>query len=89
MDRLNQSVSGIDRKLQSGNEPVSGESGQGTAEQPFDQGNAEGTPLTAPSMIVTVVASSPIERKSIECLPCVTMLPDSLSPFDAYSPTSI
>lgn len=48
MDRFNQSVSEIDRKLQSGNEPVSGESGQGTAEQPFDQGNAEGASAIVP-----------------------------------------
>lgn len=31
-----------DASLKSGEEPVSGQKGQGTAEEPYDQGNAEG-----------------------------------------------
>ncbi|KAG8530444.1 uncharacterized protein KY384_004946 [Bacidia gigantensis] len=42
MDAL-KSATKVDSKLQSGEEPISGEKGQGTAEQPYDQGNAEGT----------------------------------------------
>ena len=30
------------QKLSSGQEPVSGEQGKGSVEEPFDQGNAEG-----------------------------------------------
>lgn len=36
------SATEMGNKLQSGQEPLSGEQGKGTAEQPFDQGNAEG-----------------------------------------------
>lgn len=36
------SASEFGSKLQSGEEPVSGKEGKGTAEQPYDQGNAEG-----------------------------------------------
>ena len=36
------SASVLGSKLQSGEEPISGEEGKGTAEQPYDQGNAEG-----------------------------------------------
>ena len=36
------SATEMGNKLQSGEEPLSGEQGKGTAEQPFDQGNAEG-----------------------------------------------
>ncbi|KAL9639398.1 MAG: hypothetical protein Q9164_000939 [Protoblastenia rupestris] len=33
----------VGNKLQSGEEPVSGETGKGTAGKPYDQGNAEGS----------------------------------------------
>ena len=36
------SATEMGNKLQSGEEPVSGEMGKGTAEQRYDQGNAEG-----------------------------------------------
>ena len=39
MDRLNKSVSDVESKLQSGEEPISGAQGKGTSEQPYDQGN--------------------------------------------------
>ena len=42
MDPL-KSAAEVDRKLQSGEEPISGEQGKGTPSEPYDQGNVEGT----------------------------------------------
>ena len=47
MDAL-KSATGLTNKLQSGEEPVSGKQGKGTASQPYDQGNAEGNYFTSP-----------------------------------------
>lgn len=41
MDKV-KSALGVDGKGQEGTEPVSGQEGKGTAEQPFDQGNEAG-----------------------------------------------
>ena len=41
MDSL-KAATDLANKLQSGEEPISGEQGKGTASQPYDQGNAEG-----------------------------------------------
>ncbi|KAL9101380.1 MAG: hypothetical protein Q9163_003361 [Psora crenata] len=35
-------ATGLSNKLQSGDEPLSGETGKGTASDPYDQGNSEG-----------------------------------------------
>ena len=51
---LTKTATELGNKLQSGEEPVSGETGQGTAGEPYDQGNAEGN-----------VGSRPVDRFSI------------------------
>ena len=46
MDDLKKAAADLNQKtqgLKSGQEPVSGEQGAGTATEPFDQGNSEGT----------------------------------------------
>ena len=50
MDQLNKAASEVEAKLRSGQEPISGKTGKGTAEQPYDQGNAEGTSITFSSI---------------------------------------
>ena len=45
------SATEMGNKLQSGEEPLSGEQGKGTAEQPFDQGNAEGESHSGPHVL--------------------------------------
>ena len=45
MEDLKQAAAGLNQKteaLKSGQEPVSGEQGAGTASEPYDQGNSEG-----------------------------------------------
>ena len=53
MEDLKKAAAGLNQKteaLKSGQEPVAGEQGAGTASEPFDQGNSEGESSILPEL---------------------------------------
>jgi len=69
MDTVKSGIVNAGAAQQSGEEPLSGVTGKGTAGEPYDQGNAEGVylqpRLISPLPVVTAIGGVPLKLRRV------------------------